>query len=334
MSKNAIYPATLMTLIAAYIALLAYKASNKELPTPDYDFYDTTYIHVNIWPKTELYDVYGVYNNIMEGQREIVKAQITPEGNYRLAFKVNSPRPGFVYINNEAVNVFLAPDSALHMDIQFRPNGQLLDSISFSGYTSGISRYYKVKAQAFNNIRVRSARNTIAHNDFCEYSAILDSMAEKERTFLALFNLDHPLPSWFTGFEQSEIAYHKAYLKLSESADSTGSRKCLDSVPLNNEAAKFSYYYYLYVKAFIRKTLENTEGKDPLAVAQELAVADTLLQGEVHDLYFTRTIFEMLRRNKSTQASQLIKSYKDSFNSKKYLRFLDYQFKQMQKVPS
>ena len=329
MSKNAIYPATLMTLIAAYIALLAYRASNQGQPTPDYDFYDTTYIHVNILPKTELYDVYGVYNNILEGQRELVKAQIESDSLYKLAFQVNSPRPGIVYINNEAINVFLAPDSSLQIDVGFSPTGQEIDSIAFSGYTADISRYYKRKSLEFNHIRMRSKRNTIPADDFCEYAATLDSMAQKERTFLALFNLDYPLPAWFVGFEQSEIAYHKAYLKLSGFPDSVQSSNCLDNIPLSDEKAKFSYYYFLYVKAYIKQYVETSkQNRNPNELELQLAVADTLLKGEVHDLFLTRSIFELLRRSQNKLAKKLMSQYENSFNSKKYFRFLDFQLKE------
>lgn len=329
MSKNAIYPATLMTLIAAYIALLAYKASNQSLPTPGYDFYDTTYIHIDIKPQAELYDVYGVYNNILEGQRELVKANISEDSVYRLAFQVNSPRPGFVYINNEAINVFLAPDSALHLQVHFNANGQQIDSIQFSGYTAEISRYYKVKSQEFNNVNLRAARNTIALDNFCEYSSTLDSIARQERTFLALHNLDKPLPSWFIRFEQSEIEYHKAYLKLAEYQDTTKSSPCLDELSLSNDEAKFSYYYYLYVKSYIKNfVLDSPTGQSPSDVEVHLSAADTLLSGEVYDLYMTRTIFELLRRKQIPLAAKLIRQYDEKFSSKKYLRFLEYQLKQ------
>ena len=329
MSKNAIYPATLMTLIAAYIALLAYKASNQGQPTPAFDFYDTTFIHVNIQPKTELYDVHGVYNNILEGQRELVKAQIETDSLYKLAFQVNSPRPGIVYINNEAINVFLAPDSSLQIDVEFNANGQEIDSIAFSGYTADISRYYKRKSLEFKHIRMRAKRHTLRADDFCEYAATLDSMAQKERTFLALFNLDYPLPTWFVGFEQSEIAYHKAYLKLSGFPDSVQTPDCLDHIPLSEEKAKFSYYYFLYVKSYIKRYLENSDlNRDPNEIEVQLAVADTLLDGEVHDLFLTRSIFELLRRSHNQLAKKLMNRYENSFNSKKYFRFLDFQLKE------
>ena len=329
MSKNAIYPATLMTLIAAYIALLAYKASNQTLPTPDYDFYDTTYIHIHISPNVELYDVYGVYNNILEGQRELVKAYIAEDSVYKLAFQVNSPRPGFVYINNEAINIFLAPDSALHLHVDFNQSGQQIDTMEFSGYTAEISRYYKAKSLEFNNVRLRSTRNTIVEENLCEYSSTMDSIAKEERTFLALYNLDRPLPPWFIRFEQSEIAYQKAYLKLAEAQNSPQNTPCLDEIDLNNEGAKFSYYYYLYVKSYIRKYLtENVDPSQPKDVEAYLSVADTLLDGEVHDLYMTRSIFELLRRKRIPLAGKLIRRYEEKFNSKKYLRFLEYQLKQ------
>ena len=59
----------------------------------------------------------------------------------------------------------------------------------------------------------------------------------------------------------------------------------------------------------------------------QLAVADTLLEGEVHDLFLTRSIFELLRRSQNQLAKELMSQYENSFNSKKYFRFLDYQLK-------
>ncbi len=333
MSKNALYPASLMTLMAAYIALLAYRASNKDLPTPVYAFYDTTFVQINIAPAAELYDVYGIYNNILEGQRQIVKAEILPDSSYQLAFQVNSPRPAFVYINDEAIGVFLTPDSTLVMSVKMLLPAFRIDSIHFKGYTSKIAEYYHQKSLRFNNIHLRSSRNTIPIEDFCKYSQTLDSMAEQEITFLALYNLQTPLPDWFISFEQSEIAYHKAYLKLSGGSYSDDKSTCLDKVPLNNEDAIFSYYYYLYLKAYIKDHLMQTTSLALPADLNEptiqLTVADTLLKGNIHDVFLTRTIFELIQRNRIDQASLLLEQYRASFKSKKYLRFLDYQLKQL-----
>jgi len=336
MSKNAIYPATLMTLMAAYIALLSHKSTMQDIPTPVYAFYDTTYVHVSISPATELYDVYGIFNNILEGQKEIVKADILADSTYRLAFRVNSPRPAFVYINDEAVGVFLTPDSTLNMEVDFDMSTFHIKGIDFEGHTAQIAEYYRQKSNKLHNIHIRSNRNTIPIDDFCAYSAKLDSMSESEITFLARYNLNTPLPDWFIAFEQSEIAYHKAYLKLSSSTSHDQSQACTDSVALNNEEAIFSYYYYLYLKAYISSYLRQNESltlpdqweaiNDPHS---QLQVADTLLEGNVHDVFFTRTIFILLQRNQVDLAENLLEKFRDNFNSKKYTRFLDYQFKQV-----
>jgi len=306
--------------MAAYIALLAYRSSNKDLPTPVYAFYDTTFVRIEIDPAAELYDVYGIYNNMLEGQRQ-------------LAFQVNSPRPAFVYINDEAIGVFLTPDSSLVMSVNMHLPTFRIDSIHFRGYTSEIAEYYRQKSLRFNNIHLRSSRNTIPMEDFCKYSQILDSMAEKEITFLALYNLKTPLPNWFISFEQSEIAYHKAYLKLSVGSYPDDKSACLDEVPLNNEDAIFSYYYYLYLKAYIKDYLMQTTSlalpSDLNEPTIQLTVADTLLTGNIHDVFLTRTIFELIQRNRIDQASLLLEQYRSSFKSKKYLRFLDYQLKQL-----
>ncbi len=328
MSKNALYPASIMTLMAAYIALLSYRASNKDIPTPVYAFYDTTFVQISVDPAAELYDVYGIYNNILEGQRQIVKAEILPDSSYQLAFQVNSPRPAFIYINDEAVGVFLTPDSNLVMNVDMSLASLRIDSIQFSGYTSKIAEYYRQKSLRFNNIHLRSSRNTLPMGEFCHYSYKLDSMAEQEITFLALYNLNTPLPEWFIAFEQSEIAYHKAYLKLSGSALLDEHSECLDEVPLNNDQAVFSYYYYLYLKAYIKKELTQKEQQANLNEPDvQLAIADTLLKGNIHDVFLTRTIFELIQRSQINLAHELLDQYKDRFNSKKYLRFLDFQLK-------
>ncbi len=334
--QNTLIPWIITLGMGAYVYALSYHAKTRPAIDPVYDFYDTAVVKVNIRHSEELHDVYGMYNNIIEGQKQIVKAVAYLSGKYRVVFRVNSPRPATVFVDDQAIEVFLVPgDTTLTISMMVNPTTYLVDSLEFRGKTSSICRYYLDKRSYFGDSHIRAKRNALNSEDFETFCASLDSTAATELDYLRARDEEVALPEWFVDFEESEIRYQKAYLKLSNAYNRDVPAHLLDRIPVNSEAAVFSYYYYLYLKTYLTGQdsvqadvdLLRPEARYEQLTERHLAAADSLLKGEMHDVYITRVIFANLKRQNEAFTTRLVNTYSDRFNKKKYERFLKYQLR-------
>jgi hypothetical protein len=331
--SNSVYPWLITLALVGLLFSLTYFSNTREKPKPRMNFYTVTDVVVNLHHSDEIHNVHGMYNNIIEGKKFFVLAERDPETEeYRLQFSVNSPRPAFIYVDEEAIEVFLAPDSTLQLDVFVNPATSQPDSLRFSGSTANISEYYREKAGRFENASLRSHRYLVNEDDLVRYGRILDSLAAAELTFLDSSGSKRQLPKWFLDFERNEIIYHKAYLKLSHAYNREVPADFFDDVLIDNPEAVFSYYYYLFLKSYISMYLgapetpasESEEDHKKTALRQ-IAIADTLLSKEVRDVFVTRIIFKNILNNRLNLAKNLLKKSQKNFTRKKYLRFLSAQ---------
>lgn len=334
--KNTLIPWIITLGLGVYVYGLTYHAKNRPTPAPVYDFYDTALVKIQIRQSEDLHDVYGMYNNIIEGQKQIVKAQTAIGGNYRLMFRVNSPRPATLFVDDQAIEVFLVPgDTTLDIRMVVDPATYLLDSLSFAGKTAEICSYYRSKQTDFSDFHIRSKRNTANSEDFSVFCSELDSMAQRELDYIGEKDEEAGLPEWFVDFEESEILYQKAYLKLSNAYNRDIPVNMLDQIPVNSQEAVFSYYYYLYLKTYfasldtspVAVDLLNPNARYETLSRRHLVAADSLLEGEMHDVYLTRVIFSNLKRQNEPFARELLEAFTGKFNRMKYERFLKFQMR-------
>lgn len=317
----------MLTVMVLFVFGLTYQAKHSSPPDPTYDFYDTAFVHVEIHGSEGIHDLYGRYNHILHGQRVLIKAVEDQQGQYLLEFPVYSPRPAMLYVDDEALEIFLNPgDTTLHIDLWYEASSYSFDSIHFSGNLASVCEYYLEKARKFNRSHIRGLRNTVEANDFARFSASLDSMAAWELGMLAEQEILTELPEWFVGFERNDILYQKAYLKLAQSYNRDIDPTLLDKPPLDNQTAEFSYYYYLYLHTFFSNQVKNEHAADSLEheleVAYQLASADSLLSGSPHDVFFTRMIFALIQQEKLELAREMLSKFETHFSSKKYFRYL------------
>jgi hypothetical protein len=271
--------------------------------------------------------LYGQFNNILEGKRQVVKAR-SEAGQYLLRFEVNSPRPAVLFVNDEPVEVFLVPgDTSLHIDLYWTSPFDRIDSASFEGQNADICQYYRTKAAKFDQVHLRATRHTIASVDLARYGSKLDSMAAQELAFLSEQEVFSPLPTWFALFEKNEILYQRAYLKLAAAYNRTVDHNLLDHPPIDNGGAVFSYYYYLYLNAYFAQlesdSLPGVNYKGQ--IERHMALADSLLTDGPRDVFMTRVIFQYLNQGRRQLAEELFAQYRTSFSRPKYARFLEAQ---------
>ena len=279
--KHSAIPWIIVALMSAYVYGLTHYAKNRPSPDPSYDFYDTTCVNIFIKGSEEDHFINGQFNNILEGERQLTKARFISPNKYKVVFKVNSPRPAMLYIDDEAVRIFLIPgDTSLNISMRYIPERYQIDSLQFEGKTSRICEYFQAKTTTFEHVHIRALRNTIATENLIHYGKKLDSLAARELGFLAEKEILFNLPDWFVNFERNEILYQKAYLKLSRIFNQPPPPAYLDEIKLSNDAAVFSYYYYLYLDAYFAHLSQQASSitHNPEMVQKYLHLADSLLE--------------------------------------------------------
>ena len=64
--------------------------------------------------------IYGQFNNILEGKRQLVTADSVESHVHRLRFHVNSPRPALLYVDDHPIQLMLVPqDTSLHVGVYY-----------------------------------------------------------------------------------------------------------------------------------------------------------------------------------------------------------------------
>lgn len=326
-------PIVITFLMGVYLAGLAYYNNFIYQPELKFNFYSISPVKVHIENANENYAVQGIFNNVIEGDRKVIDSKIDSIGDYVLNFQVNSPRPAILYIEGESIEMFLVPDSTLRVNVVFDANG-LIDSVGFKGITAPICRYYRRKNQVFENSKLRVSRNVVKSEDLISYGKVLDSLTGTESRFLDTQKVYFQLPAWFVDFENNEMMYQKAYLKLSNLSKESPPENYLDKVSLDNPNAVFSYYYYLYLNTYFKKQAlgvsktqsDSTTNKNNW---MDIVIADTTLKSEAHDIYITRSIFRCLQKNEQNLGKELFDKHKN-FKERKYYRFLKSQFSKEQ----
>lgn len=315
-SFNSIIPWVILISLAVYVGGLSYYARHRSLPDPEFEFYSETPVRIFLHAQNDslpVPTVRGVFNNIIEGERQLVEGVRGEDGSFWVRFQVNSPRSALLYIDNMAVEIFLSPDSLLNVHV-FPGRAGDWDSLRFDGFTAGICRYYRNKANQFERAHLRAYRNIVGGDSLARMAQRLDSLAIQELGWLLLRSTPDSLPSWFLDFEKNEILYQKAYLKLSNAFDARS--RYLDDLPLQNDGAVFSYYYYLYLRSWLQR---HSGADNPDAL---LGAAASRLHGEVRDVFLTNQIFALWQEGDKTTALSEYKRYASLFSRKKYDRFL------------
>lgn len=322
-----VIPWTILAVLAFFVMGLTYRADNYIPPDPTYDFYDTAFVKVQIHGSNGIHDLFGRYNHILHGNRVLIKAEETGRGEYLLEFPVFSPRPAVLFVDDEALEIFLQPgDTTLNVEMWYTPATYAFDSIQYSGTMASVCDYYLSKSAEFNRVHIRGMSNTIGIDDFEKFSTRLDSMAAWELGLLAQQQVFSDLPEWFVNFERNDILYQKSYLKLSQSFNRNIDPSLLDHLPVDNQDAQFSYYYYLYLHTYFSKSDSRASSADSLAYIQEiesqLHLADESLTGPPHDVFFTRVIYSLIQQGKLVEADAMLEEFKTKFERKKYFRYL------------
>lgn len=324
MNRTAI-PWILTVILALYVLGLEYLGKNGTAFDPTFEFYDTAQVSILVHGSVDRppMGVFGEYNNVLEGEKQIVKGRSKGQ-DFRLSFRVNSPRRAYLFANDEKLEIFLIPgDTSLKVHLYWDSFYDGLDSVAFEGQTASICEYYAQKAQKFEEVNLITARHTFRNPNYDGFVARLDSAVAHELLFLGGKEITGELPPWFAMFEKNEILYNRIYLILTNAKNLRGAPDELPTMQISNPRAVFSYYYYLYLHAHFANLLQKKgDQASAFDVSQELALACAQLEGEVKDVYLSRIISRQLKRTGPNYAEQLLSQHKEEFSSQRYVRFL------------
>lgn len=315
-------PLVITGLMISLLALLHFY-HNQHKGQSQFNFYQKSEVEV-VLNTAQNYAVQGIYNNVVDGDKKIVSGIEKDANTYRLTFEINSHRPVTLYVEGESIELFIVPDSLLRVFVYLDDYG-VMDSCRFEGYTAECCRYLRAKAEMFGVNRVRSVKNLLSSENLGSYSKRLDSLDKKEQLFFSAYNSQHPLPELFSTFEMNQMKYHKAYLKLLNLGEQSADSGYLDSVVIDNPSALYNYYYYLFLNAHLSRKIHEAGQKGGVNAVSEdalLELAGKELKGEVKDVFTTRTIWGLVKKNKLSEAERLLQKYKQTFENRKYYRYL------------
>ena len=171
---------------------------------------------------------------------------------------------------------FLVPFDTLTIDLDYAKWEQQDQSIIFEGKYAEISKYYQDKAAYFPGIDFIYQKGTMANTimNLDSFKHAIDSMTSIELNFLCGYTSKNRLPEWFTDYERFDIDYFGYGLKLTEPASMKfryGSAiqvpedyySFSKDLPLENEKAILSIYYFLSLEDYFRVIWEPAKYKNP-----------------------------------------------------------------------
>jgi|GEM_PF-2242650 len=339
--KKLAIPFVLLAIVTSYIFALTQYAQHRRSSPMSFQPNSSTLVKVNIPHSSDEHGIYASFNDILSGKRRIVEADpMKAHSQYAIQFDLNSPASSLIYIDDEVLEVFLIPEDTLVINIDFNPETYRMDHVTFKGVTADMCQYFFEKSAELGQVNIRSSRNVVDCSDPVVYAKLLDSLALKELSFLKAYQQSHSLPEWFSNYEQSEIVYQKAYLKLSHPLNRSTDESYFDKVKLNNERAIFSYYYYHYLRMYISQLsdevdlacLKPEESQRVMAINQ-LAEAEKILTGEVLDVFLCQVIIRNMNMKRDEVVKELLdRAYTHNFEGETYYRYIKTRLQEAQNM--
>ncbi len=170
---------------------------------------------------------------------------------------------------------FLIPFDTLTLNIDFDKGDYPYQSITYDGKYAVISEYYLEKSEHFSGKDFRYQKGLWANTikDLSLFKNAIDSLTRIELDFLEEFNAVQNLPKWFFDFETADLQYFAMTIKLGEPmllGFLSGSKvtppddyySFSKELPLLNEQAIASIYYFLFLRRYFTEVWEPENQKN------------------------------------------------------------------------
>lgn len=215
---------------------------------------------------------------------------------------IQKPQFAYLNINTNPERVFLLPNDTLQIELDY--NDQTADYIfkRFKGNTADINYYRKAKEKALeikSFINVKGSLPSQAPS-LEIVKSVTDSVSNLELNYLEKARFEYNLPDWFYELERSEIIYFGAQIKIGapsyrktlmglDEKIPEGYFDFIDKVPVNNQMAKLSSLYFMYLDR-LTSHYYFTDSLSDMIVSERLKILYPL---ELE--YFNRYLDENLR---------------------------------------
>jgi len=166
---------------------------------------------------------------------------------------------------------FLVPSDTLEIEVDYAQRNLQKEAIRYIGKYAGISDYYRNKEIQFNNEDLSYRKGMLSNTaiNYQSFKNTLDSLTDIELTFLNDYSKKNDLPQWFVNYENFDLRYDAFTSKMNEPAV----MKLRDVVnplpddyfsftkelPLNNEDAILSIYYFLSLRDYFYNCFEPSQ---------------------------------------------------------------------------
>lgn len=178
-------------------------------------------------------------------------------------------------VSNFHLTCFLIPFDTLTLTVDYAKRDSLYQSITYDGKYAVISNYYKEKAKHFSGKDFRYQKGIWANTmkDLAFFKTAIDSLTRIELDYLEEFDAVQKLPEWFFDFETADLQYFAMSIKLGQPVllgFLNGSKVMppddyyafSKELPLQNEKAIGSMYYFLSLKDYFTEVWEPEHQKN------------------------------------------------------------------------
>jgi thiol-disulfide isomerase/thioredoxin len=235
-----------------------------------YDFNGTARLEINYTNSTEptICNI-STYKMFPEEYIDIGDTLSPGSGKRIYNIPMSWPRKVTITTNGTSLPILVTPGEHLICNIDLSN----IKNVNFGGTDSlALVNEYLVKKQFQTGQSFQDKRRTafgLATN-LTEYGNKMDTLHKQELAFFNKHKMN--LPGWFQTYEYWDIAYGNAssrmnsavYPKFSGESASVSSSfyNFLDSLPINNIAAKNVEPYYLFLYELFNKRLKNKDSSD------------------------------------------------------------------------
>lgn len=261
------------------------------------------------------------------------------EGDKYKEFIIPCEYPSGIYftINNSSFTGYLSPKDTLKVTVQLSV-GNNVNNIQYEGKTKLICNYYLQKKQQLGYQDLRIPLNK-APSDPKKILENTDTLMRNELNFLRKYTLHTQLPDWFIQTEKSQIIYLCNLYKQSQKSyfekylnipfkPNKDYYNSIDTLPLNNQNAHFSYWYYYFLKSYLvydNIDVENKIGEERKVLITKVALskANEKLTGEIRDVFKYNFLNYYLSQTKDlNKYDQILLEFGNDFINKNYLNDL------------
>lgn len=334
-------------IITVLLMFMSVSKSYPQLKAPEFigiQFNTKSTIIVNEVSSGKEHIIWGQFLSLLPYRRiNTDSVLLNSNNNAVVTYEINEPSPVLLFAGkNLRFNLFLVPNDTLFITLNLADSSMILHNIKFKGKYAAINEYQIKREEEITN-QVDNKRRILWNSNLplTAYIDSLDAISKIELNYLINYNKKNALPEWYLKYEEAKINYSNALFKMNLPSfrEFVSNKKIeipnnyydfLNKIKINNKDALFSEDYYNFLSAyfntmFVPKKVNIMKSTNRIteSLPIELRIADSLLTGEVKDIYKCFEISKYIITEGNTLfADRIIGEQWDKISNAKYLIYL------------